>query len=84
MADDQDMHLDSLSYQKAVQRHFVREGTRFKKHFCTVSQCCTSWISLLTGRAAHNTNVTDVVLPYGGYQQFARNGLNDAYLPIWL
>ncbi|PHH61157.1 hypothetical protein CDD81_725 [Ophiocordyceps australis] len=84
MADDQDMHLGSLDYQPAVLKHFRDAGSWFVKHFCTVSICCPSRVSLLTGRAAHNTNVTDVELPYGGYHKFVAEGLNDKYLPIWL
>lgn len=60
MTDDQDLLLNSLDYQETVQKHLVQKGTTFKKHFCTVSICCPSRVSLLTGKAAHNTNVTDV------------------------
>jgi N-acetylglucosamine-6-sulfatase len=65
MTDDQDLHLNSLDYQPSVQKHFAQQGTWFKKHFCTVALCCPSRVSLLTGKAAHNTNVTDVSAPYG-------------------
>ncbi|KAK8087251.1 arylsulfatase [Apiospora phragmitis] len=65
ITDDQDLRLGSLEYQSAVQKHFVDQGTTFSKHYCTISLCCPSRVSLLTGRAAHNTNVTDVSLPYG-------------------
>ncbi|KAI4636773.1 hypothetical protein J4E93_010998 [Alternaria ventricosa] len=84
ITDDQDLHLNSLDYQPAVQKHFAQEGTWFKKHFCTVALCCPSRVSLLTGKAAHNTNVTDVSAPYGGYPRFIEEGFNDAYLPVWL
>ncbi|KAF1844222.1 arylsulfatase precursor [Cucurbitaria berberidis CBS 394.84] len=84
MTDDQDMHLNSLDYQQSVQKHFAQEGTWFKKHFCTVSLCCPSRVSLLTGKAAHNTNVTDVSAPYGGYPRFIEEGFNNDYLPVWL
>ncbi|KAI0596222.1 arylsulfatase precursor [Biscogniauxia sp. FL1348] len=84
ITDDQDLHLNSLDYQPAVQRHFVEQGTSFNRHFCTISLCCPSRVSLLTGRAAHNTNVTDVSAPYGGYPKFVSEGWNDKYLPIWL
>ncbi|KZZ95495.1 arylsulfatase precursor [Moelleriella libera RCEF 2490] len=113
MTDDQDLHLSSLDYQAAVQTHLVKRGTLFKKHFCTVSLCCPSRVSLLTGKAAHNTNVTNVALVSGGggagggagddaivqsnvlsisdkreraggYPKFIAEGLNDAYLPVWL
>jgi N-acetylglucosamine-6-sulfatase len=65
ITDDQDLRLGSLDYQPLVKKHFVEQGLTFEKHYCTVSQCCPSRVSLLTGRAAHNTNVTDVVAPYG-------------------
>ncbi|KAK2612612.1 hypothetical protein QQS21_001384 [Conoideocrella luteorostrata] len=84
MTDDQDLHLNSLDYQAAVQKHLARKGTTFKKHFCTVALCCPSRVSLLTGKAAHNTNVTDVKAPWGGYSKFVSQGLNEAYLPVWL
>lgn len=37
-----------------------------------------------TGRNAHNTNVTDVNPPYGGYPKFVSQGFNEDYLPLWL
>ena len=57
--------MDSLKYMPAVQKHFGNGGTFHEKHYCTVSQCCPSRVSLLTGKAAHNTNVTAVTQPYG-------------------
>jgi hypothetical protein len=69
MTDDQDLLMDSIDYQPAVQKHFRQEGTWFKKHFCTVALCCPSRVSFLTGKAAHNTNVTDVSAPYGGLKR---------------
>ncbi|CAJ2505735.1 Uu.00g131290.m01.CDS01 [Anthostomella pinea] len=96
ITDDQDLLMDSLMYQPKVQKHFGDEGTFYSKHFCTISVCCPSRVSLLTGKAAHNTNVTDVQAPYegpfivpadklpGGYTKFISEGWNDKYLPIWL
>ncbi|KAK9419916.1 putative Arylsulfatase [Seiridium unicorne] len=84
MTDDQDLHLSSMDYMPAVDRHFTKEGTTFDKHYATVSLCCPSRVTLLTGRAAHNTNVTDIKPPFGGYPQFIAEGWNDNYLPVWL
>ncbi|KAK8133688.1 arylsulfatase precursor [Apiospora sp. TS-2023a] len=84
ITDDQDLRLGSLEYQPMVQKHLADQGTTFSKHYCTISICCPSRVSLLTGRAAHNTNVTDVAMPYGGYPKFASEGWNDKYLPVWL
>jgi arylsulfatase A-like enzyme len=144
LTDDQDLHMDSLSYMPHLKTHISERGTTFTKHYCTVALCCPSRVSLWTGKAAHNTNVTDVNPPYGrsmpslvsvgvdcgvapcisfihfvhtlpspfmttgnrqqatgregreiptycllnhqpgGYPKFVSQGLNSAYLPIWL
>jgi arylsulfatase A-like enzyme len=84
LTDDQDLHMDSLSYMPHLKKHITDKGTTFQNHYCTVALCCPSRVSLWTGKAAHNTNVTDVNPPYGGYPKFISQGLNSAYLPIWL
>ncbi|KAI0453598.1 arylsulfatase-like protein [Xylaria acuta] len=84
LTDDQDLHMQSLDYMPFVQKHLINHGTSFRKHFCTTALCCPSRVSLWTGKAAHNTNVTDVTPPYGGYPKFVSQGLNDKYLPVWL
>ena len=84
MTDDQDLRMDSINYQPKVREHFIEEGTTYSNHFCTVALCCPSRVSFLTGKAAHNTNITDVGPPYGGYPKFVKDGWNDKYLPVWL
>ncbi|KXH25889.1 sulfatase [Colletotrichum nymphaeae SA-01] len=84
LTDDQDERLGSLDYMPYVQKHFVQQGTYYRKHFCTIAICCPSRVSLLTGQAAHNTNVTYVTPPHGGYPKFVSQGYNDKYLPVWL
>jgi len=84
LTDDQDLHLDSLDYLPFVQKHLLQQGTFYKRHFCTIALCCPSRVSLWTGKAAHNTNVTDVSPPYGGYPKFVSQGLNENFLPVWL
>lgn len=65
LTDDQDLHLASMDYMPLVQKHLGRGGTFYRRHYCTIALCCPSRVSLLTGRMAHNTNVTDVWPPYG-------------------
>lgn len=67
LTDDQDLHMDSLSYMPYLKKHMADEGTSFSRHYCTVALCCPSRVSLWTGKAAHNTNVTDVNPPYGTF-----------------
>ncbi|CAK7232387.1 hypothetical protein SBRCBS47491_008252 [Sporothrix bragantina] len=84
LTDDQDVHMHSLDHMPLLQKHLMHEGTTFERHFCTIAVCCPSRATLLTGKAAHNTNVTDIVMPYGGYPKWVSEGHNDNYLPIWL
>lgn len=65
LTDDQDVHLDSLKYMPLVRKHLLDHGTYFNKHYCTTALCCPSRATLWTGKAAHNTNITDVNPPYG-------------------
>ncbi|CAI4212328.1 unnamed protein product [Parascedosporium putredinis] len=60
LTDDQDLHMNSLDYLPLIRKHLINEGTLFKKHFCTTAICCPARVTLWTGKAAHNTNVTDV------------------------
>ncbi|KAK1635042.1 sulfatase [Colletotrichum phormii] len=84
LTDDQNEQLGSLAYMPSVQKHFVKQGTHYRKHFCTIAICCPSRVSLLTGQAAHNTNGTYVTPPHGGYPKFVSQGYNNKYLPVWL
>ncbi|RMZ87574.1 hypothetical protein DV736_g5199, partial [Chaetothyriales sp. CBS 134916] len=84
LTDDQDLHLHSLDFMPNVQKQLVEKGTLYERHYATIALCCPSRVSLWTGRAAHNTNVTDVNPPYGGYPKFVSQGFNEAWLPLWL
>ncbi|KAF7344962.1 Arylsulfatase [Mycena venus] len=84
LTDDQDILMDSLNYMPNVKEHLTDKGVFYQRHYCTIALCCPSRVSLLTGKAAHNTNVTDIIPPYGGYTKFIAEGLNSEYLPVWL
>ncbi|KAF4980233.1 hypothetical protein FZEAL_3712 [Fusarium zealandicum] len=84
LTDDQDSVLDSVAYMPLLNKHIVDKGTSFVNHFTTTAICCPSRVSLWTGKQPHNTNVTDVKPPYGGYPKFVSQGLNENYLPVWL
>ncbi|KAH8884096.1 Arylsulphatase [Thozetella sp. PMI_491] len=84
LTDDQDMRMDSLDHMPILKRTIADEGTSYPRHYCTVSLCCPARAVIWTGRQAHNTNVTDLAPPYGGYPKFVDQGFNDDYLPLWL
>lgn len=52
LTDDQDLHMDSLSYMPNLKRHLIERGSTFTNHYCTVALCCPSRVSLWTGKAA--------------------------------
>lgn len=56
----------------------------YNSHFCTIAVCCPSRATLWTGLAAHNTNVTDVTPPYGGYPKVVAQGFNEENLFLWM
>ena len=79
-----DLRLDSMMAMPNVKRLIGEEGVTYQKHYCTVSICCPSRVNFFTGRTAHNTNVTAISPPYGGWQKFSEEGLNNDYLPVWI
>jgi N-acetylglucosamine-6-sulfatase len=84
ITDDQDGHMGSIEHMPLLKKHLIDKGTSYENHFCTIAICCPSRVNLWTGRAAHNTNVTDVGPPYGGYPKIVKEGINDEYLPVWM
>lgn len=76
--------MESMKHMPLLQKHLLNEGTLYSNHYCTVALCCPSRVNLWTGKAAHNTNVTDVWAPFGGYPKVVREGINDDYLPHWM
>ncbi|KAL4943985.1 hypothetical protein BDV06DRAFT_210649 [Aspergillus oleicola] len=82
--DDQDATMNSVDYMHQITNRIREQGIDFANHFVTTALCCPSRVSLWTGRQAHNTNVTDVSPPYGGYPKFVSQGFNDDWFPLWL
>lgn len=54
-----------MKYMLLVDKYLAKEGTTFSRHYCTTALCCPSRASILTGKASHNHNITDVSPPYG-------------------
>ncbi|RMJ21834.1 Arylsulfatase, partial [Aspergillus sp. HF37] len=84
MTDDLDLKMNSPAYMPHVMSDIKGKGVEFANHFVTTTLCCPSRVSLLTGKQAHNTNVTNVSPPWGGYPKFVERGLNEDFLPVWL
>jgi N-acetylglucosamine-6-sulfatase len=66
------------------QETLVQKGTSYPKHFSPTALCCPARANIWTGRMPHNTNITNVSPPYGGYPKVVSAGWNDNYLPLWM
>ncbi|GKZ17828.1 extracellular sulfatase Sulf-1 [Aspergillus brasiliensis] len=84
LVDDQDLQMDSLRYTPRINHYLADQGVFYRNHFVTTALCCPSRVSLWTGKQAHNTNVTEIYPPYGGYPKFIEEGHNENWLPLWL
>ncbi|KAJ3548732.1 hypothetical protein NM208_g866 [Fusarium decemcellulare] len=84
MSDDQDARLGSFDAQPYIRDVLMAQGISLQNHFATVAQCCPSRTSYLRGQAAHNTNLTHVTAPGGGWEKFVYSGQDSNYLPHWL
>lgn len=81
-----DQRADTLGYMQEVQDQLVAQGVTFDNSLVSVSTCCPSRASLLTGRYAHWTGlykVSGFSLHGHNYGSFA--GFADRQtLPVWL
>ncbi|BCS25319.1 sulfatase family protein [Aspergillus puulaauensis] len=84
LADDLDYQLNSPAYMPNTLSRVKDRGVELTNHFVTTALCCPSRVALWTGRQAHNTNVTDVNPPWGGYPKFVAQGFNDDWFPVWM
>src|SRR5918995_939762 len=76
--DDQTVaDMAALPYTRA---QIGSRGTTFANSFVSLSQCCPSRATLLTGQYAHNHGVLDVGGPFGGYDRLD----GSETLAVWL
>jgi arylsulfatase A-like enzyme len=78
MTDDQT--VESMRVMENVQRLLVARGTSFENSFASLSLCCPSRATFLTGQYAHNHGVLGNAAPAGGYEMFD----GTSTLPVWL
>ncbi|HEX4872495.1 MAG TPA: sulfatase [Nevskiaceae bacterium] len=72
LTDDQERGLDA--YMPRLRRDLAGRGVDFLRSYVTLSLCCPSRASLLTGRYAHNTDVLSNTTDRGGYAGFRDSG----------
>jgi N-acetylglucosamine-6-sulfatase len=56
------------------------QGVSFRNSFVSLSQCCPSRTTLLTGRYAHNHGVFSILPPFGGFERLD----SSETLAVWL
>jgi N-acetylglucosamine-6-sulfatase len=66
--DDQDIR--SMQVMPLTRRMIGRQGVTFNRHVTTLSHCCPSRATFLTGQYTHNHEVFTNRPPDGGYEKF--------------
>jgi arylsulfatase A-like enzyme len=82
LADDMEMRL--LQFMPKLKRLVTDRGMEFQNHFVSLAICCASRATILRGQFAHNHGVRDNQGPYGGFERFFLDGLEDSTLATWL
>jgi N-acetylglucosamine-6-sulfatase len=75
-----DQTLESMRVMERTRALIGDRGTTFENAFVSLSLCCPSRASLLTGRYAHNHGVLDIHPPWGGFERL--DGAET--LAVWL
>jgi N-acetylglucosamine-6-sulfatase len=82
LTDDQD--LETLAHMPRVQALLVKQGLTFRNSFVTMSLCCPSRSSILTGQYPHNHNILNNAPPLGGFVKFRDLGRESSTVATWL
>jgi hypothetical protein len=56
------------AYMPHLQKHIISRGVTFARWFVNTPVCCPSRATVLTGRYSHNTGMTDLFPPHGGWR----------------
>jgi arylsulfatase A-like enzyme len=75
-----DQTLESMRVMERTRALLGEQGTTFENAFVSLSLCCPSRASLLTGRYAHNHGVLDIHPPWGGFERLD----GSETLAVWL
>ena len=65
-----DQTVSDLASMPYTRRLIERQGLSFSQSVVSLSECCPSRATFLTGRYAHNHHVISTEAPFGGYTAF--------------
>ncbi len=69
LVETDDQTLESMRMMERTRALIGDQGATFDNAFVSLSLCCPSRASLLTGRYAHNHGVLDIKPPWGGFER---------------
>lgn len=80
-----DLNEEVFDKDVGLQNLLTSKGTKFGKHFVSLSLCCPSRVTTLRGQFAHNTGIfTNDVASGGGFQTVYSKGLENSTIATWL
>ncbi|KAJ9475977.1 Arylsulfatase [Pseudozyma hubeiensis] len=84
IADDQDYATANPHIMPHLSKWLSQHGTNYTHFYTPMSVCCPSRVGFLRSQHGHSHNVTNVVLPFGGWTRFVAQGYRKDWLPTWL
>ncbi|TKY88081.1 hypothetical protein EX895_003177 [Sporisorium graminicola] len=84
ITDDQDHATANEHIMPLMHQWLADAGTTYTHFYTPMSVCCPSRVGFLRSQHGHSHNVTNVVLPFGGWTRFVAQGYRKDYLPTWL
>lgn len=79
-----DMAVSDLQYMPKTMELLGAQGVTFENFFVSMALCCPSRACMLRGQYPHNTQIVGNNRPDGGYGKFARLGLEQSTIAVWL
>lgn len=79
-----DLDMNGLQYMPYVQQLLAARGMTFSQYFVSVSLCCPSRSTILTGQYSQNTQIYGNLLPAGGFAKFYQLGKENSTIATWL
>lgn len=84
VSDDHDHTTATPTYMPETYKHLASRGRIYSHLYTPMSVCCPSRTGFWRSQHGHSHNITDVKLPFGGWDLFYDRGYQEDNLGVWL